>query len=251
MSDEQKLIYKDLQGPSWSPERKNKRVIFDKKNFLNKEKVSESDLQATQESVKAIALIRAYRIRGHLIANLDPLGMMERKYLEDLNPEDHGFTKDDYNKKIYVGAYMQGGYSTINEILTFFRKIYCSTVGVEYMHISDPVEKKWFRSRMEKTENQLRFTNNGKKAILNKLIQAEGFEKFLAVKFVGTKRFGLDGGEALIPALEQIIKRGGHLGFKEVKIGQPHRGRLNILANVLQKSYKRMFNEFAGEYAKH
>ncbi len=249
LSDEQKLIYNDLQGPSWSPEKKNKKINFNKKDLANKERASEVDLEATNESVKAIALIRAYRIRGHLIANLDPLGMMERKYLEDLNPEDHGFRKEDYNKKIYVGDYMQGGYSTINEILTFFRKIYCSTIGVEYMHISDPVEKIWFRERMEKEENQLRFTNNGKKAILNKLIQAEGFEKFLAVKFVGTKRFGLDGGEALIPALEQIIKRGGHLGFKEVKIGQAHRGRLNILANVLQKSYKRMFNEFAGEYA--
>ncbi len=249
LSDDQKLIYNDIQGPSWSPERKNKKINFNKEISSNKEKEPESTLESTEESVKAIALIRAYRIRGHLIANLDPLGMMERKYLEDLNPKDHGFKKEDYNKKIYVGNYMKGGYSTINQILTFFKKIYCSTIGVEYMHISDPVEKKWFRERMEEEDSQLRFTNTGKKAILNKLIQAEGFEKFLAVKFVGTKRFGLDGGEALIPALEQIIKRGGHLGFKEVKIGQPHRGRLNILANVLQKSYKRMFNEFAGEYA--
>ncbi len=249
LSEEQKLIYKDLKGPSWSPERKNKKINLHKENLVNRNEKSEDELGVTDESVKAIALIRAYRIRGHLIANLDPLGMMEREYLEDLNPGDHGFAKEYYNKRIYVGDYMQGGYSTIKEILAFFRKIYCSTIGVEYMHISDPIEKKWFRERMEKEENQLRFTDNGKKAILNKLIQAEGFEKFLAVKFVGTKRFGLDGGEALIPALEQIIKRGGHLGFKEVKIGQPHRGRLNILANVLQKSYKRMFNEFAGEYA--
>ena len=144
---------------------------------------------------------------------------------------------------------MKKGHATINEILSFFRKIYCSSIGVEYMHISDPVEKIWFRERMENADNQLKFTENGKKAILNKLVQAEGFEKFLAVKFVGTKRFGLDGGEALIPALEQLVKRGGQLGVKEIKIGQPHRGRLNILANVLQKSYKRMFNEFAGEYA--
>jgi len=194
-------------------------------------------------------LIRAYRIRGHLIANLDPLGMMERKYLEDLHPADHGFKKEDYNKKIYLGKYMDREYGTINEILSFFRKIYCSTIGVEYMHISDPTEKLWFRERMEKEENQLKFTTNGKKAILNKLIQAEGFEKFLAVKFIGTKRFGIDGCEALVPALEQLVKRGGQLGVKEIKIGQPHRGRLNILANVLQKSYKRMFNEFAGEYA--
>ena len=139
--------------------------------------------------------------------------MMERKYLEDLHPSDHGFKKEDYNKKIYVGAYMKDGFATINEILTFFRKIYCSTIGVEYMHISDPAEKKWFRERMEKKKNHLKFTENGKKAILNKLIQAEGFEKFLAVKFVGTKRFGLDGGEALIPALEQIIKKRGTSWF--------------------------------------
>ncbi len=117
------------------------------------------------------------------------------------------------------------------------------------MHISDPTEKVWFRNRMEKKENEIQFTNDGKKAILNKIIQAEGFEKFLAKKFVGTKRFGLDGAESLIPALEQIIKRGGQLDVKEIKIGMPHRGRLNVLANVLQKSYKRIFNEFAGEFS--
>ncbi len=251
LKDNEEIILKDLQGPSWSLNKDiSLKKDISKKKIIKENVISEKSSEKEKEkSVKAIALIRAYRIRGHLIANLDPLGMMERKYLEDLHPQDHGFNKEDYNKKIYVGSYMNKGYTTINNILTFFRKIYCSTIGVEYMHISDPVEKIWFRERMEKKENQLKFTENGKKAILNKLIQAEGFEKFLAVKFVGTKRFGLDGGEALIPALEQIIKRGGHLGFKEVKIGQPHRGRLNILANVLQKSYKRMFNEFSGDYA--
>ena len=258
LNDDQDIIKKEILGPSWAPRKKsnievnkNQEHIAEDKKLNDKEIValSKSNEKEKEESVKAIALIRAYRIRGHLIANLDPLGMMERKYLEDLHPSDHGFKKEEYNKKIYLGAYMDKGYATINEILSFFRKIYCSTVGVEYMHISDPVEKIWFRERMEKEENQLKFTANGKKAILNKLIQAEGFEKFLAIKFIGTKRFGLDGGEALIPALEQIIKRGGQLGVKEVKIGQPHRGRLYILANVLQKSYKRMFNEFAGEYA--
>ena len=182
-----------------------------------------------------------------MIANLDPLGMMERKYLSELHPNDHGFKKEDFNKKIYLNGYLDRNYATINEMLVFLKKTYCSTIGVEYMHISDPIEKKWFRERMEKKENQLNFTTNGKKAILNKLIQAEGFEKFLAIKFVGTKRFGIDGGESLIPALEQLIKRGGQLGVKEIKIGMPHRGRLNVLANLLQKSYKRMFNEFAGE----
>ncbi len=252
LNEDKDIIQKEISGPSWSP-RKNKKINYQikKKDLSENEKLlSQKNLEIEKErAVKAIALIRAYRIRGHLIANLDPLGMMERKYLEDLHPADHGFKKEDYNKKIYLGAYMDKGYGTINDILSFFRKIYCSTIGVEYMHISDPVEKIWFRERMEKEENHLKFTDAGKKSILNKLIQAEGFEKFLAVKFVGTKRFGIDGCESLIPALEQIIKRGGQLGVKEIKIGQPHRGRLNILANVLQKSYKRMFNEFAGEYA--
>jgi len=258
LDDDHNIIQTEIEGPSWAPKRTNFFKKIDKKNDVVKEIQTNGILASKEEyekekekvqSVKAIALIRAYRIRGHLIANLDPLGMMERKYLEDLHPADHGFKKKDYNKKIYIGAYMDKGYATINEILSFFRKTYCSTIGVEYMHISDPVEKVWFRGRMEKRENQLKFSINGKKAILNKLIQAEGFEKFLAVKFVGTKRFGIDGGESLIPALEQLVKRGGQLGVKEIKIGQPHRGRLNILANVLQKSYKRMFNEFAGEYA--
>ncbi len=128
LSEEQKLIYNDLQGPSWSPERKNKKINLHKENLESRNETSEDDLGETDESVKAIALIRAYRTRGHLIANLDPLGMMERKYLEDLNPGDHGFVKENYNKKIYVGDYMQGGYSTIKEILSFFRKIYCSTI---------------------------------------------------------------------------------------------------------------------------
>ena len=175
---------------------------------------------------------------------------MNREYIHDLHPKDHGFKKEDYDKKIFLGSYMDvDGYASINEILPKLRKIYCSTIGVEYMHISDPTEKVWFRNRMEKRENEIKFTDNGKKSILNKIIQAEGFEKFLAKKFVGTKRFGLDGAESLIPALEQIIKRGGQIEVKEIKIGMPHRGRLNVLANVLQKSYKRIFNEFAGEFS--
>ena len=256
LNEETSIAIKELKGPSWGiksqhNEQQLENIVFEKKDngLTDNEYANAKEFnKASNESIKAIALIRAYRIRGHLIANLDPLGMMERKYIHELHPEDHGFKKEDYNKKIFLGSYMDtGGYSSINEILTKLRKIYCSGIGVEYMHISDPTEKVWFRNRMEKKENELKFTDDGKKAILNKIIQAEGFEKFLAKKFVGTKRFGLDGAESLIPALEQIIKRGGQLGVKEIKIGMPHRGRLNVLANVLQKSYKRIFNEFAGE----
>ena len=260
LKEENSIALKEIEGPSWQPQKT--KIYENNENLveLSTELKSVSSLKnltidnvkdfekSSKQSIKAIALIRAYRIRGHLIANLDPLGIMDRKYIHELHPGDHGFKKEDYNRKIFLGSYMDtGGYSSINEILTKLRKVYCSTIGVEYMHISDPTEKVWFRNRMEKKENELKFTDDGKKAILNKIIQAEGFEKFLAKKFVGTKRFGLDGAESLIPALEQIIKRGGQLGVKEIKIGMPHRGRLNVLANVLQKSYKRIFNEFAGE----
>ena len=250
LNEDQKVIQEEILGPSWAPKKSNSlqgNIIETNKNEDKyKKNIKENSEKEKQESVKAIALIRAYRIRGHLIANLDPIKMMERKYLHELHPENHGFKKEDYNKKIYLNGYLDRDYATVNEMLTFLRKNYCSTIGAEYMHISDPLEKVWLRERMEKKEFQLNFTKNGKKGILNKLIQAEGFEKFLAIKFLGTKRFGIDGGESLIPTLEQLIKRGGQSGVKEMKIGMPHRGRLNVLANVLQKSYKRMFNEFAG-----
>ena len=254
LGEEKNNILNEIQGPSWTPKKSNIKKTIDQREISMKENSNEiissaKDYEKIKEqSVKAIALIRAYRIRGHLIANLDPLGLMERKYLDELHPSDHGFKKEDYNHNIYLNGYMDRKYATINEILSFLRSTYCSTIGAEYMHISDPVEKKWFRERMEKKENQLHFTDKGKKAILNKLVQAEGFERFLAVKFIGTKRFGIDGGESFIPALEQIIKRGGQLGVKEVKIGMPHRGRLNVLANLLQKTYKRILNEFIGEH---
>ena len=193
-------------------------------------------------------MIRSYRQRGHLIAKLDPLELLKSEYLDELHPESFGFKKNDYQKNIYLGGVINRQTSNIRDILSFLKKTYCGPVGYEYMHISNPTERKWFRDRIEKSEDNLNFTKNGKEAILNKLIQAEGFEKFLHTKYVGTKRFGLDGGESLIPALEQIIKISGQSQVKEVKIGMSHRGRLNVLANVLQKSYKRIFNEFAGEF---
>ena len=238
LNEDVKSIIKEIEGPSWNRKNLDENTRDDNSSTLEKQKI---------DSIKAIALIRSYRIRGHLIANLDPLGMMKREYLHELHPSDHGFKKEDYERKIYLSSYLDTSYSTIKDIMFKLRRVYCATIGAEYMHISDPVEKIWFRERMEKNENQINFTNKGKKAILKTIIKAEGFEKYLAKKFIGTKRFGLDGGEALIPALEQIIKRGGQLGAKEIKIGMPHRGRLNVLANVLQKSYKKIFNEFVGE----
>ncbi len=246
IGEELDVIVKELNGPSWSPSQK---ISLQK----NQKKITQIDKSSDEEitnsnanSIKAVAMIRSYRQRGHLIAKLDPLEMLKADYLEELHPESYGFSKDDYSKKIFLDGVINKQYSNIKEILKFLRDKYCGSIGYEYMHIANPTERKWFRDRVEKADD-FKFTQNGKKAILNKLIQAEGFEKFLHTKYVGTKRFGLDGGESLIPALEQIIKIGGQSKIKEVKIGMSHRGRLNVLANVLQKSYKRIFNEFAGE----
>ena len=252
LSDEKKLIHENLKGPSWSPDKKYEKIISEQQaDHQDKEKLAEIDLksikQATKDSVRAIMLIRAYRIRGHLTASLDPLSLQQKDEHPELKPETYGFSKKDYSRKIFLDGVLGLQYADLNQILHILKKTYCSNIGYEFMHMGDPDEKAWIRDRIEGPEKEINFTENGKKAILNKIIQAEGFEKYLHVKFVGTKRFGLDGGEALIPALEQIIKRGGNLGVKEIKIGMPHRGRLNVLANVMGKPFKAIFSEFFGE----
>ena len=246
IGEEFEVVVNEINGPSWSP---SKKVSINRNQIQSNEdkKINPIDsIRSNANSIKAVAMIRSYRQRGHLIAKLDPLELLKSDYLEELHPESYGFKKEDYHKKIFLDGVTNKQHSTIKEILEFLREKYCDTIGYEYMHISNPTERKWFRDRVEIADD-FQFTKNGKEAILNKLIQAEGFEKYLHTKYVGTKRFGLDGGESLIPALEQIIKIGGQSKIKEVKIGMSHRGRLNVLANVLQKSYKRIFNEFAGE----
>ena len=262
IGDELNVIAQEINGPSWGP-KKNKididelqKKIDQKENDIENNIVDKSEkfnyqllANSNKDSISAVSLIRAYRLRGHLLANLDPLGMRETDYLDELHPEFYGFKKENYDKKIFLNGVINRKDASIREILKFLKQTYCGNIGYEFMHISNPDERKWFRDRVEKDTSSLEFTKNGKEAILNKLVQAEGFEKFLATKYVGTKRFGLDGGESLIPALEQIIKISGQSQVKEVKIGMSHRGRLNVLANVLQKSYKRIFNEFAGEFS--
>ena len=250
LSDKEKLIYDDLKGPSWSPEKKIIKVSKPKQSKETTEDINLNSVkQATQDSVRAIMLIRAYRIRGHLIANLDPLSLQKKQEHPELKPETYGFKQKDFSRKIFLDGVLGLQYGNLKEILDILKKTYCSKIGYEFMHMGDPDEKTWIRNRIEGPEKDIIFTKNGKKAILNKIIEAEGFEKYLHVKFVGTKRFGLDGGESLIPALEQIIKRGGSLGAKEIKIGMPHRGRLNVLANVMGKPFKAIFSEFFGKGA--
>ncbi|KQT89931.1 2-oxoglutarate dehydrogenase subunit E1 [Methylobacterium sp. Leaf469] len=202
--------------------------------------------QATKDSVRAIMLIRAYRMRGHLHAKLDPLGLAPRGDHEELHPQHYGFEEKDWDRPIFLDNVLGLEFSTVREIVEILERTYCQTLGVEFMHISNPEEKAWIQERIEGKGKEITFTPEGKRAILNKLIEAEGFEKFLDLKYTGTKRFGLDGSEAMIPALEQIIKRGGALGAHEIVLGMAHRGRLNVLSNVMAKPFRAIFNEFKG-----
>jgi 2-oxoglutarate dehydrogenase E1 component len=203
-------------------------------------------LQATRDSIHALMLIRAYRIRGAFHANLDPLGLEPPKDRSELDPRSYGFDETDYDRPIFLDRVLGLEFGTIREIVTILQRTYCQTLGVEFMHISDAAQKGWMQERIEGPDKEISFTREGKRAILNKLIEAEGFEKFCDLKFTGTKRFGLDGGESMIPALEQIIKRGGALGVKDIALGMAHRGRLSVLAQVMGKPHRAIFHEFKG-----
>jgi 2-oxoglutarate dehydrogenase E1 component len=210
--------------------------------------LAQADLtRAAQDSVRAIMMIRAYRMRGHLHANLDPLGIATPiDDYNELSPSNYGFTEADMDRKIFIDNVLGLEYASVREMIEILERTYCSTLGVEFMHMSNPEEKSWIQQRIEGPDKAIEFTANGKKAILQKLIEAEGFEQFIDVKYKGTKRFGLDGGEALIPALEQIVKRGGNLGLKEIILGMAHRGRLNVLTQFMGKPHRAVFHEFKG-----
>jgi len=203
-------------------------------------------MQATRDSIHALMLIRAYRMRGHFHAKLDPLNIQEEPNEEELMPSSYGFAEADMDRKIFLDKVLGLEFASMREIVAILRRTYCQTLGVEFMHISNAAQKAWIQERIEGRDKEIQFTREGKRAILNKLVEAEGFEKFLDVKYTGTKRFGLDGGESLIPALEQIIKRGGNLGVKEIVLGMPHRGRLNVLTQVMSKPHRVLFHEFKG-----
>ncbi len=202
--------------------------------------------QAANDSICAMMLIRTYRVRGHLAADLDPLGLVKRDMPADLTPEFHGFTGDALDRPVYLGGALGLRQAPVREVVEILRHNYCGKVGLEYMHINDLEERRFLQERMEGRAAEIRFTPEGKQAILAKVIQSEQWERFLHRKYVGTKRFGLDGGESMVPALEAVIKYGGAFGVEDIVIGMAHRGRLNVLANVMGKPYRAIFSEFAG-----
>src|ERR1700723_2084739 len=209
--------------------------------------LSPADVErATRDSIRALMLIRPSRARGHFHANLDPLGLQPPGKEEELEPATYGFREADFDRPIFLDKVLGLEFGTVRQIVGILRRTYCQTLGVEFLHISNGAQKGWIQERIEGPDKEITFTREGKRAILNKLVEAEGFEKFSDLKFTGTKRFGLDGAESMIPALEQIIKRGGALGVREIVIGMPHRGRLNVLAQVIAKPQRAIFHEFKG-----
>jgi 2-oxoglutarate dehydrogenase E1 component len=267
LNDNEISLLKELNGASWTPaenkQANNSFSSFDKATHIHQgtgidlpdprpapaaqqSTSPEAVQQAANDSVRALMIIRAYRARGHLIADLDPLNLKEKEYHPELDPSHYGFTSSDYNRPIFLNGVLGMDYATLDEVLSALRQIYCQTIGIECSHLSDPAEKAWIQQRIEAPRNQTEFTENGKRAIYQRIVAAETFEKFLNTKYTGTKRFGLDGGESVIPAIEQIMKRGGQLGLEEIVIGMAHRGRLNVLTNIMGKSFTAVFSEFQG-----
>lgn len=268
LDDDPATAKQQVSGPSWArkdwpPTTSGELVSAFDGNWPAVEKVIGSKIEAkskeagaglsvdevrkaTMDSVRALMMIRAFRMRGHLAADLDPLKLAERPAQPELDPTTYGFSEGDLDRPIFLDKVLGLEQATIRQIVDILKRTYCHTLGVEFMHISDPVQKGWLQQRIEGADKEISFTPEGKKSILRKLIEGEGFENFLNVKYTGTKRFGLDGGESMIPALEQIIKRGGQLGIKEIVLGMAHRGRLNVLANVMGKPFSAIFHEFKG-----
>ncbi|HXW40712.1 MAG TPA: 2-oxoglutarate dehydrogenase E1 component [Xanthobacteraceae bacterium] len=248
LKDDAADVIKNARGPSWAVAAE--RPLGDKVKAQAQARgvdLSAAEVErATRDSVHALMLIRAYRARGHFHANLDPLGLEAPNNEAELDPLSYGFGDADLDRPIFLDKVLGLEFGTVRQIVGILRRTYCQTLGVEFLHISDGAQKGWIQERIEGPDKEISFTREGKRAILNKLVEAEGFERFCDLKFTGTKRFGLDGGESMIPALEQIIKRGGALGVREIVIGMPHRGRLNVLAQVMGKPHRAIFHEFKG-----
>lgn len=268
LGEEGKGMIAELKGASWRPsadklaavlssaansEEAKAPVKDDKKKGDAKPAAAAPGPDAKAAVVDALALIKliqAYRGRGHLACDLDPLQLMERKSHPDLDPASAGFTPADMNRKIQMGGLLGFDKATVGQFVEKLKRIYSGRLGVEFMHIQNPEARSWLLERIESSENRTAFTKEDKKRFLQELTETEGFERFLDVKYTGTKRFGVEGVDSMIPAIEEIILRAGELGIREIGIGMAHRGRLSVLTNVMGKTFTAMFAEFQGTPAK-
>jgi 2-oxoglutarate dehydrogenase E1 component len=204
---------------------------------------------ATVDSIRALMLIRAHRVRGHLLADLDPLGRDGDKSYPELDPASYGFSESDYDRPIYVDGVLGMQWATLNDVVSVVRETYCGRIGVEFMHIQDAQQKAWIQMAVEGSRNRANLSAGDKLEILRQLDESEGFERFLDIKYPGTKRFSLEGSESIVPALETLIEGAAAWGVRDITIGMAHRGRLNVLTSIMGKSYAAVFSEFQGEAA--
>ena len=262
LNDDERAILGELRGASWAPqttarivgsknpdEAISKPVKTDAKSTTPAPVAPSTDALriATKDSLRALMLIRSHRVLGHMAATLDPLGLTQSAGDADLDPKNYGFTDADYDRPIFIDGVLGLESATLRQILAILRATYCGTVGVEFMHIQNAEEKLWLQTRFESAPQP--YDKASKLKILERLTAGEGLEKFLQIKFTGVKRFGLEGGETMIPALEAMIERGAELGLREVVVGMAHRGRINVLTNILHKPFTAMFAEFQGTSA--
>ncbi len=250
MDDEARGVLAEAGGASWAPrppapapERAAPRRAARAAVPASAEQVR----AATKDSLRALMLIRAFRVRGHLEARLDPLGLTVPRHHSELDPATYGFSEADFDRPIFIDGVLGRETATVREILDILRQTYCGPIGVEFMHIQDPDQKAWIQKRVEGAPWRTTFDAEAKQAILRQLTEAEGFEVFCQKRYVATKRFGLEGGESTIPALHAIIGTAAAAGVTEICIGMPHRGRLNTLVNVVKKPFTAIFSEFGGE----
>ena len=250
LNDEARSVLTDASGASWAP-RPSTMTAPDAAPPVVERRApagptADQLRAATKDSLRALMLIRTYRVRGHLEAKLDPLGLQVPLPHPELDPKTYGFTDADLDRPIFIDNVLGLETATVRQIVNVVRETYCGPVGVEFMHIQDPDQKAWIQRRVEGAPWRTHFNAAGKKTILQHLTEAEGLETFCQRRFVGTKRFGLEGAEVTIPALHAIIHTAARAGVREIAIGMPHRGRLNTLVNVVKKPYTALFSEFGG-----
>lgn len=202
--------------------------------------------QATRDTIHALMLIRNYRVRGHIIANYDPLQLERAGHHSEIDPETYGFTPQDYDRKIFLDGVLGLKFATLREILAILDATYCQNIGVEFMHIQYPEQKNWIQKSIESNQSRPDLTAEEKKYILKTLIEVESFEEFVQLKYASTKRFSIQGGDASIAGLEAVIETSARLGVEEVNIGMPHRGRMNVITTVMGKPFTELLSLFQG-----
>lgn len=236
-------VVEEVEGKKEEGRGKDKKT---QNSALGTQHASEAIESFAHDSIRAIMMVRAYRVRGHLLATLDPLGIEVNSPHSELDPKSYGFSETDMDKEIFLDGSLGIKKAKLREIVSILRQTYCRNIGVEFMHIQNPEQKAWVQKRFEQAHGNFGFSVDEKKAIWNTLVEVEAFEQFVQVKYTGTKRFSAQGGDAMLSGMEAIINTAAKVGVKEIVIGMPHRGRMNVLTTTMKKPYAELLSIFQG-----